>query len=37
LLQVVWHQPVDIDAALAVVDCMLGGLAAPSPRKKRES
>jgi AcrR family transcriptional regulator len=36
LLQVVWHQPVDIDAALAVVDCMLGGLAAPSPRKKRE-
>jgi hypothetical protein len=37
LLQVVWHQPVDVDAALAVVDRMLGGLAAPSPRKKRES
>jgi AcrR family transcriptional regulator len=39
LLQVVWHQPVDVAAALAVVDRMLGGLAAPSPasRNRRES
>jgi AcrR family transcriptional regulator len=36
LLQVVWRQPVDVEAALAVVDGMLGGLVAPSPRKKRE-
>jgi AcrR family transcriptional regulator len=40
LLQVVWHQPVDVNAALAVLDRMLGGLA-PSdastrPRKKGE-
>jgi AcrR family transcriptional regulator len=39
LLQVVWHQPVDVEAAQAVVDRMLGGLAAPSmaPRNGRES
>ena len=36
LLQVVWRQPVDVEAALAVVDSMLGGVVAPSPRKKRE-
>jgi AcrR family transcriptional regulator len=38
LLQIVWRQPVDIDAVLAVVDRLLGGLAPPSakPRPKRE-
>jgi len=36
LLQVVWRQPVDVEMALAVVDSMLDGLVAPSPRKKRE-
>jgi AcrR family transcriptional regulator len=40
LLQIVWRQPVDVDAVLAVLDRLLGGLA-PSvagtrPRRKRE-
>jgi AcrR family transcriptional regulator len=34
LLQVVWQQPVDVEAALTVVDRMLGGLAAPSPAQR---
>jgi AcrR family transcriptional regulator len=41
LLQFVWRQPIDVDAALAVVDRMLGGLVPPAPtatpRKKRAS
>src|ERR1700744_5158463 len=41
LRQVVWRQPVDVDAALAVVDRLLGSLApsatATKPRRKREN
>ena len=36
LLQVVWRQPVDVDAVLAVVDRLLGGLAPPSPKPSRK-
>jgi AcrR family transcriptional regulator len=36
LLQFVWRQPVDVEAALGVVDRMLGGLTPQSPRTKRE-
>ena len=32
VLQIVWNEPVDVEAALAVLDRMLGGLAPQRPR-----
>ena len=34
VLQIVWRQPVDVDAALAVLDRMIGGLAPPEASTK---
>jgi len=35
VLQIVWRQPVDVDAALTVLDRMLGGLAPPDANDER--
>ena len=35
LLQFVWRQPVDVDAALAVLDSMLAGLAPDASQKPK--